>query len=265
MDTHPTTTARYVAPSISEKHQLIPSQSIREDRYIDREKYSEMKLEAQFMRVSPSILEAAAGDLTTSVYSDNKAIAITPMLSNKTGNYFVIRHADYQSRESASYTVKLPTSEGTLSIPQTGGTLTLSGRDSKFHVTDYSMGDHTLLYSTAEILTWQKFDNRTLVIMYGGPGELHEFALKNAFGVDDSAGSTLAYKQSKSSVIVQFTPTPERQVIRFGDLTVFMLGKRYIGRKKSSQPVTNATQTATVPTATGCPCSPRAVPRTAAP
>lgn len=184
-----------------------------------------MKLEAQFMRVSPSILEAAPGDPTTGVYSNSKDVAITPMLSNKTGNYFVVRHADYQSRDSTLYTVKLPTSEGTLSIPQTGGQLTLSGRDSKFHVTDYSVGDHTLLYSTAEIMTWQKFDNQTLVIMYGGPGELHEFAMKNVIGVDNSYGGKVAFKQGNSSVIVQFTPTPERQTIRFGDLTVFMLGK----------------------------------------
>ncbi|OAA75382.1 Glycoside hydrolase, family 35 [Akanthomyces lecanii RCEF 1005] len=199
--------------------------SIREDRYIDREKYSEMKLEAQFMRVSPSILEVAPGDPTSGVYSDNKDVTITPMLSNKTGNYFVVRHADYQSRDSVSYTVKLPTSEGTLSIPQTGGQLTLSGRDSKFHVTDYSVGDYTLLYSTAEIMTWQKFGNQAFVIMYGGAGELHEFALKNAIGVDNSYGSKVAYKQGNGSVIVQFTPNPERQVIRFGDLTVFMLDR----------------------------------------
>lgn len=183
-----------------------------------------MKLEAQFMRVSPSYLETTPGELTTTTYSDNKNIAITPLLSNKTGNFFVVRHADYASHDTATYTVMLPTSQGTLSIPQTGGKLTLSGRDSKFHVTDYPVGDHTLLYSTAEIMTWQKFDNQTLVIMYGGPGELHEFALKGAIGVDNSFGSKMAYKQRNSSVIVQFTPTPERQVIRFGDLTVFMLG-----------------------------------------
>ncbi|KAJ6787324.1 hypothetical protein PWT90_09298 [Aphanocladium album] len=199
--------------------------SIREDRYIDREKYSEMKLEAQFMRVSPSYLETTPGDLTTALYSDNNNIAITPLLSKKTGNYFVVRHADYASHDTTTYTVMLPTSQGTLSIPQTGGKLTLSGRDSKFHVTDYPVGDHTLLYSTAEIMTWQKFDNQTLVILYGGPGELHEFAVKDAIGVDSSNGSKMTYKQRNSSVIVQFEPTPERQVIRFGDLTIFMLDR----------------------------------------
>lgn len=183
-----------------------------------------MKLEAQFMRVSPSYLETTPGSAVTGVYSDNANIAITPLLANKTGNYFVVRHADYQTHDSASYTVMLPTSQGTLSIPQMGGKLTLTGRDSKFHVTDYRVGNHTLLYSTAEILTWQTFERETLVVLYGGPGELHEFALKDAIGVDDVAGAKTAYKQRNSSVIVQFEPTPERQVIRFGDLTVFMLG-----------------------------------------
>ncbi|PMB63427.1 putative beta-galactosidase A [Beauveria bassiana] len=185
--------------------------SIREDRYIDREKYSQMKLEAQFMRVSPSILEATPGDPSTGVYSENKDVTITPMLSNKTGNFFVARHTDYQRRDSTSYTVKLPTSLGTLSIPQFGGQLTLSGRDSKFHVTDYPVGNHTLLYSTAEILTWKKLDGQTVVIMYGGQGELHEFALQNAMDVHHSSSSQLSYKQSNSSVIVQFTATSEHR------------------------------------------------------
>ncbi|KAM3534629.1 hypothetical protein MY4038_002041 [Beauveria bassiana] len=199
--------------------------SIREDRYIDREKYSQMKLEAQFMRVSPSILEATPGDPSTGVYSENKDVTITPMLSNKTGNFFVARHTDYQRRDSTSYTVKLPTSLGTLSIPQFGGQLTLSGRDSKFHVTDYPVGNHTLLYSTAEILTWKKLDGQTVVIMYGGQGELHEFALQNAMDVHHSSSSQLSYKQSNSSVIVQFTATSERKVICMGDITVFMLDR----------------------------------------
>lgn len=177
------------------------------------------------MRVSPSYLDATPGSFTTGVYSDNKDIAITPLLSNKTGNFFVVRHADYQSRDSTSYTLNLPTSEGTLSIPQTGGKLTLSGRDSKFHVTDYPVGDHTLLYSTAEILTWGTFDNETIVVMYGGPGELHEFALKDAITVSNVRGNRMNFKEVNSSVIVQFEPSPERQIIRFGDLTVHMLGK----------------------------------------
>jgi hypothetical protein len=62
-------------------------------------------------------------------------------------------------------------------IQQLGGGLTLSGRDSKWHVTDYNLGDITLLYSTAEIFTWQKFEQKTVLVVYGGAGELHELAV----------------------------------------------------------------------------------------
>lgn len=55
-----------------------------------------------------------------------------------------------------------------------GGSLTLSGRDLEWHVTDYSVGNATLLYSTAEIFTWKQFTDKAVVVVYGGPGELHE-------------------------------------------------------------------------------------------
>lgn len=52
------------------------------------------------------------------------------------------------------YKLTLPTSAGTIEIPTLGGSLTLSGKDSKIHVVDYSAGSTTLLYSTGEIFTW---------------------------------------------------------------------------------------------------------------
>ncbi|TQS32945.1 hypothetical protein Golomagni_06727, partial [Golovinomyces magnicellulatus] len=203
--------------------------SIREDRYIDREKYSEVKLEAQFSRVSPGYLVADPGPLSNTEYSDNAGISITPVLApkGKNGNFFVARHADYQSTESASYSLKLPTSNGVLTIPQHGGKLTLSGRDSKVHVTDYPVGKHTLLYSTGEIFTWQQFDDKSVLVLYGGSGELHEFAVKNPFKVDKVEGQAVSFKKSADdgTVIVQWTAKSERQVLQIDDLTVYMLDR----------------------------------------
>lgn len=50
--------------------------------------------------------------------------------------------------------MSVPTSAGNVTIPQLGSVLTLNGRDSKFHVTDYDVGEFSLLYCTAEIFTW---------------------------------------------------------------------------------------------------------------
>lgn len=199
--------------------------SIREDRYIDREKYSEVKLQGQFLRVSPGYLTTTPGNLTKGVYSDTSDVTITPLRAKDHGEFFVVRHSDYQSTTAATYTLKLPTSAGTLSIPQSGGKLTLPGRDSKIHVTDYPVGNHTLLYSTAEIFTWRQFEDKTVLVLYGGSGELHEFAIKDASGLSHVEGPNVKYAFADSSVIVQFETAPERQVIQFGDLAIYMLGE----------------------------------------
>ena len=108
----------------------------------------------------------------------------------------------------------------------------MSGRDSKIHVTDYAVGNHTLLYSTAEIFTWQKFEDKTLVVLYGGPGELHEFAIKDASRLSHVEGPNVKYASADSSVVVQFETAPERQVIQFGDLAIYMLGQLFLCRLK---------------------------------
>lgn len=80
----------------------------------------------------------------------------------------VIRHSDFQLTTSATYTAKFNTSQGAFTVPQLGGTLTLSGRDSKWHVTDYDLGGTSLVYSTAEIFTWKKVGTKTFLVVYGG-------------------------------------------------------------------------------------------------
>lgn len=187
-----------------------------------------MKLEAQFSRVSPGYLVADPAPLSNTEYSDNTAITITPLFApkGKNGNFFVTRHTDYQTTESANYTLKLPTSNGVLTIPQHGGKLTLSGRDSKIHVTDYPVGKHMLLYSTGEIFTWQKFEDKTVLVLYGGSGELHEFAVKNPFKVTKVRGEAVSFRKNTTdgTVIVQWTAKSERQVLQIDDLTIYMLG-----------------------------------------
>lgn len=170
--------------------------------------------------------------MTTGVYSDNGAITITPLLSKENGHFFVVRHTDYTTTDSASYTVKLPTSAGEISIPQKGGSLSLHGRDSKFHVTDYPVGDHVLLYSTAEIFTWKKFADKTVLVLYGGPDELHEFALKKQsksktpYKINNLEGDDVAiHTMEDSSVVLQWKTSTTRQVVEAGDLIIYLMGE----------------------------------------
>ncbi|KAH8890603.1 glycoside hydrolase family 35 protein [Thozetella sp. PMI_491] len=198
---------------------------IAEDRTVSREKYSELKLEAQFLKASPGYLIATAGNGTVGTYSSNTAITVTPVTGNK-GSFYVVRHTDYQDTGSASYTLNLPTSVGTLSIPQLGGSLTLSRRDSKIHVTDYPVGDATVVYSTAEIFTWQKFGDRTVLVVYGGPGELHEIGI-SAGATDWQATGTGVTAQNVNGeyVVIQWETSTERRVVQIGSLQVYILDR----------------------------------------
>lgn len=187
------------------------------------------------MKVSPGYLETTTGSATNGVYSDNKDLAITALLSNNSGSFFVVRHDDYSSISSTNYTIKLPTSQGTITVPQIGGRqLSLNGRDSKIHLTDYSVGDYSLLYSTGEVFTWKKFADKTVLILYGGPGEVHEFALKNSNSqskispkvqkLEGAEGITTNEKEG-AAIVVQWTAAPERQVIQVESLVIYLLGE----------------------------------------
>lgn len=177
------------------------------------------------MKVSPGYLKTTPQDLTKGVYSNTEAITITPLLSNTTGHYFVARHSDYRNTGSASYTLKLPTSAGETVIPQLGGTLSLHGRDSKFHVTDYPVGDFTLLYSTAEIFTWKKFGDKTVVVVYGGPKELHEIAISGKHEIKTLEGDDVTSKTIDDATVFQYETSSTRQVIQAGKLVFYLLGK----------------------------------------
>lgn len=199
--------------------------AIREDRYLDREKYSELKLEAHFNRASPSYLLTTPGALSTTAYTDNSNIAVTPLQSNGTGDFYVVRHSDYQLTASASYKLHLPTSNGTLTVPQTGGSLTLPGRDTKIHVTDYPVGNHTMHYCTAEIFTWQKTGDQTILVLYGGLGEFHELAFQDSHKMTQIEGNKVQTLASSVNTVISWTVETKRQVVQINDLTIYLLDR----------------------------------------
>lgn len=147
----------------------------------------------------------------------------TPVLGSN-GSFFIVRHSDFTSEDSTNYTLTLPTSTGTISIPQLGGSLSLNGRDSKVHVTDYPVGSSTLLYSTAEIFTWQSYDNKTVLVVYGGPDELHELAVAGGSAGSLVEGDGVTIQQTNGSVVAQWETSADRRIIEVDDLTIYILG-----------------------------------------
>jgi len=72
---------------------------IQENRMVSREKYSELKLQAQFLRVSPAYLTATPqnqypiNSVNSSIYTDNAELAVTRLV-DKVGNrtsFWIVR------------------------------------------------------------------------------------------------------------------------------------------------------------------------------
>lgn len=108
-----------------------------------REKYSELKLQANFLMASPSFLVATPQNQTNGTYTSSDQLNMSPVLTNTTG-YWVVRHAFYDSKNTTRYQLKLPTSAGNITIPQICGSLQLVGRDSKVRTHDPTLDDSEL-------------------------------------------------------------------------------------------------------------------------
>ena len=188
---------------------------IRESRLVNREKYSEFKLLSQFLKVSPAFFttkllnQYSVNMVNASVYTSSPALAVT-QLADVVGNktvFWVLRHAAYNSVENTTYMLHLPTSRGNFFIPTLGGgSLQLTGRDSKIHLTDYDLGStYGILYSSGEVLTWKKFASQTIVVLYGSLGEIHETAFivpeKRRIDVQIMQGQSIQNSSTKDDIV----------------------------------------------------------------
>lgn len=202
---------------------------ITEDRLVNREKYSEAKLIATFLQSSPDYLTATAMDNSNAAgaYSNNNDLFITQLHNEDTGmRLFIARHTQFSSLDSTSYTLQIPTSVGNLTLPRLGGSLLLNGRDAKIHVVDYNLGEHHLLYSTAEIFTWQQTNESTVLVVYGGPDEDHELSFSSA--LDDPVlveGEDVQFEQINDHQILSWTTDSARRIVKMGDLFVYILDR----------------------------------------
>ncbi|KAL2816018.1 beta-galactosidase [Aspergillus cavernicola] len=191
--------------------------AVAENRGVHREKYSELKLQASFLRASPDYLTSQPDNSTFGVYTDTNHVVVT-RLSTTSSNFYIVRHSDLTSLESSPYKLRVHTSIGNLTIPQLGGSLSLNGRDSKIHVVDYNVGGIKLIYSTAEIFSWKKAHAKSVLVLYGGENELHEFGLPVHVGLPrETEGDGVVARRSKNAIIVQWNVEGSRRVLTFGN------------------------------------------------
>jgi hypothetical protein len=190
--------------------------SIRETREI-RDKYKQYKLIALFTRVSKGLHNTIMESNGTG-NAVNTTGVFTWVLKSKDsdGRFYLTEQNDTRSRTLTRFSTEVKTSLGPVTLPS----LQLDGRQARWVVTDYTLGNETLLYASGEVLTYGSFD-RTVVVFYLKEGQTGEFAFKSqenitykSYGADsnlthgprNSTGySAFSYKQAKGATVAQFS------------------------------------------------------------
>ncbi|KAH7078726.1 glycoside hydrolase superfamily [Paraphoma chrysanthemicola] len=189
---------------------------LRETREV-RDKFKQYKLLALFTRVTKSLHNTFMESNGTANAVDNNAIWTWVLKSRDSDTrFYLAENNNTRSRAVTDFTMTVKTSAGTIAIP----TLQLKGRQSRWIVTDYAIGNETLLFSSAEVLTYGLFD-RPVLVFYLKEGQTGEFAFKSkgnitfsnhgaqsdlTSSVTNSSGYThFTYRQSRGASAVQFS------------------------------------------------------------
>ncbi|KAJ7644336.1 glycoside hydrolase family 35 protein [Roridomyces roridus] len=168
-------------------------------------KMNEMRLQGLFLRVSRDLLAANLLANGTN-YTTSSLIHTAELRNPDTGaGFYVTRHDSSVSTDLTTTQITVQTSMGPLLIPQTG-VLTFDGRESKILVTDYVFGqsDTSILYSTAEIMTWTTIDDTDYIIFYALPGQTGEtsFILNGQEAIADLTGLSGVASSSVNGTLV---------------------------------------------------------------
>jgi len=132
--------------------------------------------------------------------------------------FYTLQHSTSNSRAVTNFDAYLNTSFGVVNVTN----VQLNGRQSKILATDYHFGDSTLLYSSADVLTYGIFDKKAVLVLYLQAGQVGEFAFPASQGgkvvhgtvkVTESSGH--GDKSSKSFTKFTYTQTSGTSVITF--------------------------------------------------
>lgn len=174
--------------------------------------------------------------------------------------FTVTQQSSTKSTANVTFSVTLDTSSGAVTVPD----ISLLGRQSRILVTDYAFGDHTLLYSSADVATWATFGDASVIVLYLKEGQTGQFAFKGEPGLkydvhgsssfsssnSTSAGQAFTYVQGSGPTFVKFSngvlvylldqptawtfwaPSTVPEVYRSAENKVFILGP-YLVRSAS--------------------------------
>ncbi|RAR00432.1 glycoside hydrolase family 35 protein [Stemphylium lycopersici] len=188
---------------------------LRETREV-RVKFSQYKLLALFTRVSKGLHNTFMEANGTANAVSSSAIWTWQLKNRDTdARFYLAENNNTRTRDVTDFSITVKTSEGDVTIPS----MQLAGRQSRWVVTDYEIGDETLLYSSAEIASYGLF-NQPVLVFYTREGQTGEFAFKSSgnvtfksWGAESDIASASAngtyssfkFTQSKGASVVQFS------------------------------------------------------------
>ncbi|KAM5541245.1 hypothetical protein V8D89_005174 [Ganoderma adspersum] len=178
--------------------------AIRENRALS-DKYDELKRQGLFLRSSPEFRKTDwVGDTSTGIPGvtlSGSAAFVTLLKNPDTGTqFFIARQADSTSKANITFTLTVPSSQGTITLPQTTGSIALNGRQSKIIITDYTFGANgSLLYTTASIFFAGTIGARDVLFLFGDADQSHEFALALTGAGARSNSSRLQFTNSTAA------------------------------------------------------------------
>lgn len=181
-------------------------------------KYYETKNLALFTNIAEDLTKTdRLGNGTQ--YSTNSLITATELRNPDTnGAFYITMHSNSSVATYEAFKLRVSTSAGNFSIPQKLSSIVLNGHQSKIVVTDFHFAKQTLLYSTAEVLTYAVFDGSPTLVLWVPDGESGEFLVKGAKSgkTSRSDGSTPKFYSEKDGLIVTFTNHQGMSVVEIG-------------------------------------------------
>ncbi|KAI2790701.1 putative beta-galactosidase B [Penicillium oxalicum] len=204
------------------------SAPISEDRSIG-DKYYETKLLALFTRSAKDLtMTDLIGNGTQ--YTDNANVRAYELRNPETNaGFYATFHSNTSIGSNEAFHVKLNTSAGALTVPKHGGVVRLNGHQSKILVTDFKFGKETLLYSTAEVLTYAVFENTPTLVLWVPAGESGEFNIKGAKKGSVSAChgcSSVGFYPEHGGLTATFTQSSGMSVLEIDNIRVILLDRK---------------------------------------
>ncbi|KAF2476740.1 uncharacterized protein BDR25DRAFT_375819 [Lindgomyces ingoldianus] len=192
---------------------------LRETREVS-DKFKHFKLISLWTRVSTGLQKTVMESNGTGNVVNTSAIWTWVLRNPDTkAGFYLAENNSTKSRAVTNFAMTVNTSLGKITV----STMQLNGRQSRWVVTDYSIGNITLLYSSAEILTYGIFSH-PVVVFYLKEGQVGEFAFHSSdqnitFQTYGPNSNVQAAPSSSSAKYTRFTYTQPKgsTIIRFSN------------------------------------------------